>query len=340
MKIFVKKILIFFLIGLTPVLILSFGYIYYDPFKVLKSYSDYSYPFVVPNRDYISTENFYNNNNKYNYNSFIFGSSRTLGFRPNSWAEYLPDGASTFMFDASGETVYGIYTKLKFLDSIHNNIDNVLIVLCRDVSFNNSLNLNGHLFIKDPRTTGESKFYFQLAFFKAYLSTHFLYSFYSYTFSKHFEPFMAGYIENRKITYDTITNEINILDQEEEISKKANDYYRKRMEVFYKRPLIECTDSLQRIDNHYSLMLSGIKNILEKNSTNYKVVLSPLYEQIKFNEADFAILKKIFGKHLYDFSGKNFFTDSISNYYEASHFRPFVGDSIFKLIYRRDINVK
>ena len=81
-------------------------------------------------------------------------------------------------------------------------------------------------------------------------------------------------------------------------------------------------------------MLKEIKRLLLKNKTKFKVVLSPLYEQTKFNPHDLQILKYVFGKNLYDFTGKNRFTDKITNYYESSHFRPSVGDSIMKIIYK------
>jgi hypothetical protein len=131
---------------------------------------------------------------------------------------------------------------------------------------------------------------------------------------------MEGYIEGRKIVMDTVSNELTNLDQEAEITKTPVQYYERRATIFYERKG-ETTDSVR------------IKRLLEKNNTNYKVILSPLYEQIKFNNADFSILKTLFGANLFDFSGKNVFTESKFNYYEASHYRPHVGDSIMKIIY-------
>jgi hypothetical protein len=287
----------------------------------------------MTNRDYISTAMFINNNKKYNYESFIFGSSRTLAFKPNSWKKYLAPNCKPFMFDASGESLYGIYTKLKYLDSIHININNALIIICRDASFNHAANNNGALYIKHPATSGESSLAFQLTFLKAYLDPKFLFNFYSFKILGTYKPFMAGYIDHRKITFDTVTNELNILDQESEIINNPIGYYNKRKELFYERKG-EKIDSIQRITKKHLVMLNAMKTILVKNKTNYKVVISPLYDQIKMNPHDLAILKQIFGDNVYDFSGKNAFTDNKMNYYEASHFRPNVGDSIFKIIYK------
>lgn len=333
MKQFIKRCIYFSLIGIIPLLTLFSLYIYFDPFRVLRHYNDYSYPYVIPNRDYISTTMFINNYKNYNYNSFILGSSRTLAFRPNSWRNYLSDSDTPFMFDASGESIYGIYTKLKFLDSLNIEIKNTLIILCRDVTFSNSENHKGHLFIKDPLTSGESSLSFHLTFLKAYLSKKFLFNFYSYKIIGTYKPYMSGYIENRKITFDTLTNEINIIDQETEIIENPNEYYAKRKGLFYERAG-EKIDSIQRINKKQIFMLMEIKRILEKNNTNYKIILSPLYEQIKFNPTDLTLLRNVFGNNLFDFSGKNSFTDNMINFYETSHFRPCVGDSILKIIYR------
>jgi len=320
------------LVGLIPVLALLALYLYFDPFKVLRQYSDYSYPHVIPNRDYISTSMFIKNYNKNSYNSFIFGSSRTLAFRPDSWSKYLSDNDHPFMFDASGESIYGIYTKLKYLDSKNVDIRNALILLCRDASFIKTERQNGHLFIKHPATSGRNSLIFQCKFFKAYLNPKFLFNFYSFKIYGAYKPYMSGYIDNRKITFDTITNEIDIIDQETEILLNPVDYYAKREDLFYERTG-EKTDTIQRITEEYLVILKEVKRILEKNNTDYKVVLSPLYEQIKFNPSDLSILKKEFGNNLYDFSGKNSLTDSIYNYYEVNHMRPNVGDSIFNIIY-------
>ena len=332
MKHFITHLIRFLLIATSPLLILILLYFYYDPFKVTKYYKDYSYSFVVPNRDYISTTMFINNYDKYQYNSFVFGSSRTLAFKPASWQKYLTKNDHPFMFDASGETIYGIYKKLKFLELSNIHVKNALIIICRDMSFKSADNYTDHLTIKHPIISGEGQFNFHMAFLKAYLTPRFLLDFFCFKIIGSYKPFMSGFIEGRKITMDTITNEINIIDQETEISLNTILYYTKRQELFYTRKG-EKIDSTPNINKKFLFMLKEIKRILEKNNTNYKVILSPLYEQIKFNEDDLLILKKEFGNNLFDFSGKNSFTENKINYYEPSHFRPIIGDSILVKVY-------
>jgi hypothetical protein len=332
MKKFLFKITSFSLVILIVVVTAILSYVYFDPFMVVKTYSNYSYSEVIPNRDYVSTEMFIKNSKRYNYNSFILGSSRTLGFQPKTWKKYLDRNDSPFSFDASGESIYGIYTKLRYLDSIHQPLKNVLIILCRDATFWTSENPINHLGIKHPTTSRESRYDFHMTFFNAYLDPEFLHYFYQFKMTNTYLPSMKRHIEFRKIEYDSITNEICILDQEKEITETPIKYYEKRDNLFYKRNG-EQIDTMERINSKQLMMLAEIKAILDRNKTNYKVILSPLYEQIKFSSEDFYTLKTLFKENLFDFTGKNKFTDSKINFYEDSHFRPIVGESIMDSIY-------
>jgi hypothetical protein len=327
-----RKVFLFVFKGSIPFWVLLLGYLYFDPFKVIHHYKNYSYPYVIPNRDFVSTEMYINNQEKYQYNSFIFGSSRALAFNPTIWKNYLEEADKPFMFDASGESLYGIHAKLKYLDSQGANLKNILLILCRDGAFDYSVNPTGHLNIKHPLISKESKLFFHLTFFKSYLNIKFLISFYSYSFSKKFKPYMTGLIEYRKIELDSITNGLIILDQEEEIKTHQDEYYKRRATLFYKRKG-EQVDSIQRITKEYFIMLDEIKQILDKHDSNYKVVLSPIYDQVKISEADFKILYDLFGENLYDFTGQNSITEYDTNWYETYHFRPFIADSIMRRIY-------
>jgi hypothetical protein len=45
-------------------------------------------------------------------------------------------------------------------------------------------------------------------------------------------------------------------------------------------------------------------------------------------------LQKVFGNNnVFDYSGVNDYTNSIYNYYEASHYRPVVGRQILEAVY-------
>lgn len=337
MQQFLKQLSTFLIIALIPLLLVTIGYFANDPFSVLKPRKNFYNLSVVSNRDYVSTEMFIKNYPIYHYNSFIFGSSRTLGYRPMSWIKYLQSDAVPFVFDASGESVYGIYMKLKYLQRNNIPIKNALIILDRDLSFDNNKNHKGHLFIKHPLTSQESNFDFQLEFYKAYLNPKFLFNFYNYKFSGQYKPFMKGFIESRNVLFDTVTNQIVLADEDKAILENPKKYYEDRKSSLLKSGS-ERTDDMRRIHKKENELLLGIKTVLEAEHTEFKVIISPLYEQIKLHRSDDSILTAIFGKKFYNFSGKNSFTDNKTNYYEANHFTPKAGETILKTIYLTDTN--
>lgn len=336
---FILKTIKFSLIGLCLIVVVLGSYFILDPFRVLYSYNTYSNLHVVTNRDFVSTEMFIKNYDKYHYNSFIFGSSRTMAYNPKTWKRYLASNDQPFVFDASGESVYGINLKVKFLDENNYKIKNALVILCRDYSFHDTTNNDSHINIHPPKLTKESSISFQLVFLKSYFSPAFLTSFLTYKITgNYYEWLMKGFIEHRTVNIDRIDNYCQILEQEKEITETPDDYYKIREQLFYKRPDVERMDSVKQIFPAQAKMLKEIAAIFKKQGTDYKVIVGPLYDQIKLNKHDFNALKEIFGDNVFDFTGKNKFTENIRNYYETSHYRPVVGDSIFKIIYKSAVN--
>jgi hypothetical protein len=300
---------------------------------VLRTYDDYSNPVVSLNRDFISTSTYLRKHERLRYNSFIFGSSRTVAFRPESWKRFLPDTARPFMFDASGETITGMRDKIRFLDSTDGQIDNALLIICRDATFADNPFSKGFLFEKHPATSHGSWLEFHMWFVRAFLDPTFLSVYFRYLRTQEIVPQAQGYLENRKVSYDTITNHITLLSQDEEMKMDPKAYHEKRRAVFHDRPMVAVTDSVSWITARYAGYLREMKAIFDKHHTQYRIVISPLYERISFNRADLALLTSIFGDRVHDFSGKNAFTDDPYNYYESSHFIPAVGDSIMARIY-------
>ncbi len=75
--------------------------------------------------------------------------------------------------------------------------------------------------------------------------------------------------------------------------------------------------------------------MLNEDHAQYKIILSPLYSQVKLNEKDIKALCDIFGKeNVFDFSGINDITNNMYNYYESYHYRPEVAKLMMDSIYR------
>ena len=98
--------------------------------------------------------------------------------------------------------------------------------------------------------------------------------------------------------------------------------------IFYCEPVIK--ESQRQ-------MLAEIKKIFTKHHTSYRIVISPQYDQIKFNPEDLRYLEDLFGKDfVFDFSGRNILTENYKNYYDKFHYRPQVSRQIMEIIYEPD----
>ena len=114
---------------------------------------------------------------------------------------------------------------------------------------------------------------------------------------------MAGAIDTREIKMDTVSNDVEFTFFEKEI-KDSTKFYEKHKAQFYQRPAEEAEEK-PVIDEKAYKLLKEIYESLDKNKTSYKVIINPLYDQIKLNRKDLETLKSIFGpENVFDFSGK------------------------------------
>ena len=81
-------------------------------------------------------------------------------------------------------------------------------------------------------------------------------------------------------------------------------------------------------------MLEEIAGLLRRHHTSVRIIISPDWDQRRFNPADKAEMDSIFGKGVvYDFSGVNEFTEDYHNYYERAHYRPQLSERLLDIIY-------
>jgi len=330
MKDFIKFTFIFSI----PFIIITGWYLITDPFKVLREHINYHAGVYALNRDVVSTRTFLRNRLTLKYNSFIFGSSRSQAFKCADWKKHLPPDAKTFHFDANSEGIWGVWKKICYLDSIGQPIKYVLLVTDRNF-FGLTGNDDGHLFIKDPAITHDSRIKFQYSFFKTLSDPKFLLANLDYTVFRKRRPYMADYFNWRNDSFDLKTNDI-FYGWDHDIAADSLAYYKKAIKAFYQRtPSIHSSDMDSAPFNLIKTYLLAIRKIFIRQGTNYKIIISPLYDQEKIYGNVRTFLEQAFGKdHVYDFSGVNEYTIPLENYYEASHFRPFVANKIMDSIYR------
>lgn len=313
-----------------------------DPFKVLCDYENYSGGFIQLNREVISSKTFIKNYDQYKYNSFIFGSSRTVAFKTWDWKTHLDSTAVPFSFDASNENIFGIWSKIKFLNDNHFKIDNVLLVICSDATFLSTTDLDGPLYIKNPKIAQTNYLHYYWTFILSWFDSIFFIKYLDYSLFGVPREYSKDIIEPRNIDYDPVYNNFFITKIDEELRLRPEAYYSDMIKnnLFYKKQIPPMIEKSQ-IDDKAIEYLHEISEIFKNNNTNYKLVISPQYNTPKFNIKDYDILIEIFGsENVFDFSGENTITTDYTNYYERSHYRPEVGRQIFEIIYSKDAKNK
>lgn len=303
-------------------------------FKVFYDYDDYyKNNFVGLNREFICTKTYQKYRATQKFNSFIFGSSRSHAFKCENWKNYLDANAKPFHFDASADGIYGLSTKVRYIDEMGDSIKDALVVIDRFSLVKLENNNPGHLFISPPALSKESSYFFYTRFLKASFDSKFLMAFCDYSLFHQHRDYMGTLIINSK--YPIESNKINcdlFYGHEKEILEDSLKYYT----PLVKTGVFERTNLLPvcKITDQEIKELKQVKEIFARQHTNYKIIISPVYDQIKMEPEQLALLNNIFGKeNVYDFSGINEFTNSIGNYYEWSHFRPAVANKIMSIVY-------
>lgn len=319
-----------------PLFMLAVIYIITDVFKVIYHYDPYytDSDYIGVNRSYGCTMTYINQDPKYHYDSFLFGNSRSIFYEVDTWKKHLPEGSACFHFDESCGSISGVGSKIAFIDKNGGRLNNVLMVIDHDLLSRLEIK-DGYLFIAPPILTNNKSFAkFHVQHFIAFLNPKFLVALADYNMFGKFRPYMGDFISNGRLTYFPESNEYRMLIPEEKISK-GTYYDAERMKVFEDKQK-PGTYSPGKLGTEEIECLREIKRLFDKHKTSYKIVISPLYDQIKLNRSVYDTLCSIFGKdHVYDFSGVNKWNKDYHNYYEDSHYRPIVSAEIMDIIYSK-----
>ena len=335
MKKFIQKIVRIIVI---PSIVFIAILIYWDPFKVYFSYDDYyTNNRIKGNREDVCLHLFNRLENKNEVTNFIVGNSRSQAFKTSDWKNYLGDSnGKCFHYDGSGFGLFRANNAIKYLSNSNDKIENILLIIDTEFLKETSLS-NEHIFIQPPAVSNESKLSYYSVFFKSSINLNFIACNLIYTLSggKYFE-FMKNHI-SRNSHDNKSNNETGDVwyPYDEEILNDSIGYYENLLSknVFYDRPKFE-KSSEQIIGKVQLNMLNQIKQIVSQKNIKIKIVVSHLYNQEKLHEHDLETLNSIFGEwNVFDFSGKNEITDDFRNYYEASHYKPYIAERILEKVY-------
>ncbi len=330
MKSFLKTSLRF----LIPAIIVLVAVIVLDFFKVLGFQDYYATQKVVINREMVTANTYRHYRNDENYNAFIFGSSRSQAFKCENWKPYLNKTAKPFHFDAFGEGIWGISKKIEYINELGDSIKHALVIIDRSV-LNLTVPRVSHVSVPDPQISKASKLNYHGTFLKASLNPKFLVAYTDFSITNTYRDYMRAYINHSDYKDSVNPKTCDIwYGWDKEIQNDSTAFYEnlKQKNVFYNREDLSVPKSVVTAEGINQL--KRIKAIFDKHNTAYKIVISPIYDQIPMEREHIVLLETIYGsEHLYNFSGKNNFTEPIYNFYETSHFRPHVANAIMELIY-------
>lgn len=319
---FLRQIIRFALVLFALLLVPALLYIRLDPYRDMDKYNNYSWEYNFQLLGDLNTKKFLRG--KHTYDSFIFGSSRTGGLYA-CYLNTLFPGASFYQYANWSEKIEGIEAKLALLQEENIPIKNAVVYLDTDYTFlgTGTMQSDDHY-----RLTGKSAFsYYIEHFFQFYV--HFNLNKLKILWGK--QPVKKFHPNWHS---DLITNDMNHTCADSVWQKHYGDTLtaeqvaeiddRIKNGFFYQRAT-EQQYAGDQISIHERKMLEHIREIFRKNHTNYYVVITPIYDQVKFSLADREILHELFGDRVYDFSGINAFTENPYNFRrDRKHFRPYV----------------
>lgn len=325
---FIPKLLIF---G-SPFIILAISYFVFDPFHVLRSYDHYGSNYLKTyNRNRISTQTYLNYKDANHFDSFIFGSSRASAFQTQDWAKHI--NGNPFHFDAFNDNISGMRGKLEYIDKQGSPIKNALIIIDPDTfseQYDESESIVHH---KDYRWTSEDALSYHTRFFKAFFKKKYFVSYLDLKIFNTYRPFYMDDFFKFKYYYTTPNNDFLFPENIEKIQKDSVGYY-SDPEFHNRTENPKMYDS--QIKEHHLADLRTIDSLFKAHNTKYSIIIGPAFDQRNFNPKDILLLNSFFGKsNIYNYTGKNKYTNDISNYYEMSHYKPIVGRNIMNEIYSK-----
>ena len=314
-----KKIALKLSLFVIPIIIYIFVGIFVDAYNVFHV-DDIRFTYATPNQNFIKTK--YVLENKDTFNAFVLGSSRAGNFPE----DYLPDktesGKSLNWYNmtyAMGCVEENYMTVSTFIDN-GIKVDALVLFLDEISMYRNKTEGLDNLIFTTYQTYEESplKFY------------------YSYIKQKPVLKLVPAVFENLS---NKIHQEVNYLGQRNLFYSYGVDERNVDMsigsgsEMFESEAVFEYTDSSRTID-----ALRNLKALCQSENIELYIVATPLLKTTYVNAVSKGYLEFLSDASkvvdFYCFSGLNCYTMNPDYYFDASHFRPYVGKEMEKVLFR------
>ncbi len=327
-----NKFVIKTLVATLPIMALVALYVCLDPFGVVRHHEPCpAFRSAIPfNKGYMSTCAYLDNRESYEYNAFIFGSSRTINFRAAEWAKHIGNDAQIFHFDASNETPEGILLKMKLILSKGDSIKYALIEI-PPIFFNDR---SEYLSYRTPwQLDGISAAPgFHYYYFCRFVDWSMFKSVLKYKISGEMPPaeiedhvrFLTTIIDG----YDKATNET---------------YFNERDSSYFHHPELGFSPTLDYKKFHYTSknaskyhlsLLRQIHEIFMQQNTQYKIILGPMPDYTTLTKIDTEHINNIFGKdNVYDLAKYPKAFNGDMTFFDNIHFTPELASQMLDTVY-------
>lgn len=336
----IKKFLRRFLFLTSPIITILVFFSVVDVFMLF--YPDVrtapfpGFRFTALSQNLLSVNLYNNQRESEKYDAFIFGNSRSRAFQGEIWSTHLKDERASYHFGAGGAGLYDTNKKIRYLDELGDTIKHALVVVDEAFLVFNTNN-EALMQMTPPQVSKESTFCYYLKFYRLMMDVDFVRAYFDFLFFRTYRPYMKGLIipPGFKGQFNFVNGDI-VYPSEALIAADSSTYYQRLIDQgeFFQRPVQK---EEQPVTEAEITQLMEMKAVFDRHQTDYKIIISPTYDQVPLAEHHRQLLVEIFGdSQVYNFSGKHSLSEPLGNFSESIHYRPHVGTQILKQIYREE----
>ncbi|MES2389201.1 MAG: hypothetical protein V4543_14460 [Bacteroidota bacterium] len=327
-----------FLVSFTAVMVIPAAlvlfYIVSDPFMIIRRYDNYyeNY-FGSTNRDMAGSRTLIRQTEKgVHYESFILGSSLTQCILVPEW-ERVSGVKNAYHWDAHHEGIFGVWSKVKWLDSTNHPFKNVLLEL-DDILLSITANGGGFMYFKEPAIAGNSEAERQYEAIKSYFSNPFFLAHIHWYFSGKFLPYMEKYTLNPNSYYsNTKTNDLSYIQQMHLVKTDSAAFYKRLHGMSNLEPAFMPGNCV--LNNESRQMLKDIKAVFDRKHVNYKVLLFPRVKRPVFCEKDIRFIQSVFGTEKVYYEPKTAYKiTELNDFFDVHHAKPYFGTRLLEKMYK------
>jgi hypothetical protein len=308
-----------------------------DPFAVLRRPTAF-YPegSVLPrNRDYVSTETLLAQGPVRHYDAFILGSSRSLPYLTADWARHLDPAIRPFHYDASLESLFGVWAKARLLDDHGYQLREVLIVADRNLLSRPDHDDQRPLFRKHPEVSRDGWFAFETSFIQAFLLRGFFVAYLDHRLFGRWRGYMNGLLQHPDDNFRQLpeTNDSGaVAVREARIAREGERYFQEfAPAIATDQPGVPTPPSLGRRSLE---RIGDLAALFARHRCRVRLIISPLTDRRPLAAADRDNLERLLGRDsVWDFSGDNEVTRDVHNYYDPEHYRTGIARRIMDRAY-------